>query len=82
METTIVYIYIGAIYTRGGGIMEKNMETTGDYRGYILGLHRGSGNYRDYRGYIGVIQGLYRDNGKANGNHCNILGLYIGVIWG
>ena len=45
---------------------------------YILGLYRDSGkengNYRDYRGYkgiIGVILGLYRDSGKENGNYYN-----------
>ena len=38
------------------------METARDYRGYI--------------GIIGVILGLYRDNGKENGNYYSILGLY------
>ena len=47
-----------------------------------------------YRGYIGVISGLYKDNGKEDGNYylgfrfslpvrllpVNILGLYWGVI--
>ena len=40
-------------------IMENKMETT-MYR-VILGLHRDNGkengNYRNYRGYVGVIQG-------------------------
>ena len=40
-----------------------------------------NGNYRDYRVYIGVyirgILGLYRDNGKENGNYCSID--YIGI---
>ena len=44
------------------GIMEKRTETTRDYRGYI--------------GIIRVILGLYRDNGKENGNYYSILGLY------
>ena len=39
-----------------------------------------NGNYRGYRVYIGVyirgILGLYRDNGKENGNYCSLLGLY------
>ena len=26
-------------------------------------------SYRDYRDYIGVIMGLYWDNGKENGNY-------------
>ena len=30
-------------------------------------------------GYIGMILGLYRDNGKENGSYYSILG-YIGVI--
>ena len=34
------------------GIMEKKMETT------IV-----------FRGYIGIILGLYRDNGKEHGNY-------------
>ena len=38
--------------------MEKKMETT-----IIMGY------MGDYRVYIGVIEGLYRDNGKENGNH-------------
>ena len=29
-----------------------------------------------FRGYIGIILGLYWDNGKENGNYHN------GVIWG
>ena len=45
------------------GIMEKKVETTG----IIWGL------YRDYRVhirvYIRVLLGLYRDNGKENGNY-------------
>ena len=35
-----------------------------------------------YRGYIGVCRalwGLYRDNGKENGNHRDY-GCYIGII--
>ena len=31
-----------------------------------------NGNYRDYRGYIGItgyIFGLFRDSGKENGNY-------------
>ena len=35
------------------------METT------IMGL---------YRGYIGVLSGLYWDNGKENGNYYSIIG--------
>ena len=34
-----------------------------------------NGNYRDYRGYIGImgyILGLYRDNGKENGSYYSI----------
>ena len=35
---------------------------------------------RSVRGlYIGVVLGLYRDNGKENGNYHSIIGLYIGV---
>ena len=47
-----------------------------------MGLNRDNGkengNYRDYKGYIGIIVyiyiyiyilGLYRDNGKENGNY-------------
>ena len=30
-----------------------------------------------YCGYIGYILGLYRDNGKENGNYYSILGLYL-----
>ena len=46
------------------GIMEKKMETTIVYWGYILGLCRDTGketgSYRDYRGiYRGYI-GLYK----------------------
>ena len=37
------------------GIMEKKMETQGPFRG----------TYR----VIGIIQGLYGDNGKQNGNY-------------
>ena len=33
-----------------------------------------------YWGYIGVIFGLYWDNGKENGNYSSILGLYWGYI--
>ena len=42
------------------------------YCGY-LGVSNGkeNGNYRDYRGYIGVILGLCWDNGKDNGNYYN-----------
>ena len=32
-----------------------------------------------YRGYIGVIEGLYRDNRKENGNYRDYRG-YIGII--
>ena len=49
-----------------------------------------NGNYRDYRGYIGIIGyilGLYRDNGKENGNYyiwlyrdSDLYWGYIGVI--
>ena len=49
--------------------MEKKMETPGPFKGIyrvILGL---------YLAYIGVILGLYRDDGKENGNY------YNGVIW-
>ena len=32
-------------------------------------------------GYLyGGYMGLYRDNGKENGNYCSILGLYWGYI--
>ena len=62
-QTGIIQGYIG--------IMEKKMETTiiyyiglcgGNIR-VILGLYRDNGkehgNYRDYRGYIGIVLGLY-----------------------
>ena len=39
------------------------METLGPFKGV-------------YRDYIGVILGLYRDNGKENGNYYSRLGLY------
>ena len=39
------------------------------------------GLYRDYRVYIRVILGLYRDNGKENGNYYSILGLYSLGFW-
>ena len=48
------------------------METTGFYRGYIGVI-------------IGYILGLYRDNGKENGN-CRVyrgsLGVMLGKYWG
>ena len=47
------------------GIMEKNTETTGIIgviQGYIFGLYGDNGeehgNYRDYRGYLGVYIGF------------------------
>ena len=50
------------------GIMEKKMETTRVYWGYIgfriLGL---------YWGTIRVILGFYRDNEKENGNYYRII---------
>ena len=40
---------------------------------WVIGLRRENGkengNYRDYRGYIGGIYGLYVDNGTENGNN-------------
>ena len=41
-----------------------------------------NGNYRDYRGYVGIIGyilGLYWDNGKENGNYRDYRG-YVGII--
>ena len=32
----------------------------------------------DYKGYIGNILGLYRDNGKENGNYYIITGYILG----
>ena len=29
------------------------------------------GSYRDYRDYVGIILGLYWDNGKESGNYYN-----------
>ena len=49
------------LYWDSIGIMEKKMETLGPFKGI-------------YRDYIGVRLGLYRDNGRENGNHYN--GLY------
>ena len=54
----------------------------------IQGLHwdngKENGNYRDDRGYIGIIGctlGLYWDNGKQNANY---LGFRVGscILWG
>ena len=40
-------------------------------------MGQGSGVLLIYNiGIIGVILGLYRDNGKENGNYYSILGLY------
>ena len=36
-----------------------------------MGIPEKNGNYRDYRGYIGVLWGVYGDSGKENGNYCN-----------
>ena len=36
-----------------------------------------NGNY-----CIGVILGLYRDNGKENGNYHSILGIYSTIVLG
>ena len=36
--------------------------------------------FQGNRVYIGVIWGLYGDNGKDNGNYYIILGLYIGCV--
>ena len=44
------------LYKGSIGIMEKKMETLGPFKGI-------------YRGYIGVIWGFYRDNGKENGSY-------------
>ena len=33
-----------------------------------------AGKYRGYIGVIGYILGFYRDNGKENGNFCNLIG--------
>ena len=52
--------------------MEKEMETT-VLCWIILGLYWVI--IRLYWGYIGVIVGLYGDNGKENGNYYN--GLYM-----
>ena len=30
---------------------------------------------------IGYIMGLYRDNGKENGNYCNIIRYMMGLYW-
>ena len=38
------------------------------------------GSFRDDTGIIGYILGLYRDNGKENGNYCN--GLYMEYMGG
>ena len=60
------------------------MERPGQGFGSQLGPIHGLGLYQGlYRGYIGVILGLYWDNGKENGNYYN--GLYrgyIGLYWG
>ena len=43
------------------------------------------GNYYNglYRVYIGIILGLYRDNGKEHGNYYNgLYRVYIGIILG
>ena len=45
-------------------IMEKKLETTMVYRGYIW-------NTGDYGGFC-------RENGKENGNYYSILGFYLG----
>ena len=50
------------------------------YLGVILGLYRGYIGIMEkkmettivFRGYIGVILGLYWDNGKENGNYYSI----------
>ena len=54
------------------GIMEKNMETIG-----IIGIIQ-----RLYWDNIGVILGLYRDNGKENGNYYSMLGVKLCWGWG
>ena len=39
-------------------------------------MEKQNGNYRDYRGYIGIIGhilGFYGDNGKENGNYYMII---------
>ena len=36
-----------------------------------MGITEKCGNYRDYRGYIRVLLGVYGDSGKENGNYCN-----------
>ena len=32
-----------------------------------------------YSNVIGVILGLYRDNGKENGNYYNVIGVILGL---
>ena len=85
METTIVLSYIVVIV----GTMQKKMETTRYYWGYIgaiFGLYWGysrdngkeHGDYRDYGGYIGA-KGL--GSGVYNGNYDNGLNRgYIGIM--
>ena len=52
-------------------IMEKRMEATIVYGGYIGVNGKENGSYYS-------ILGLYRDNGKENGSYYSILGLYRG----
>ena len=59
--------------------MEKKMETTVVYWGYIGGLYRDNGKEN---GHYYSILGLYRDNGKENGDYYIIIGYILGLYWG
>ena len=53
--------------------MKKHSHKTEEETCYIGIMENENGNPLKgrYRGYIGVILGLYRDNGKEHGNYYN-----------